>query len=99
MTDDFKKTLFKYLTGNLENENETTDEIFKEVNQISRDNWVDFIPETWDNFKYEGLIQVLNSELVILYGGYIETGTQKVKGIITILDNNFNPIKTFYNFN
>lgn len=99
MTDDFKKTLFKYLTGNLENESGTEDEIFKEVNQISRDNWVDFIPETWDNFKYEGLIQVLNSELVVLYGGYIETDTQKVKGIITILDNNFNPIKTFYNFN
>ena len=97
MTDEFKQTLFDYLIGKLPNEQGTTEEIFKEINEISRDEWAEFIPVSWNNFRYEGLIEVTDSELLVLYGGY-KTTDDEVRGIITILDNNFNPLKTFYQY-
>ena len=97
MTDEFKQTLFNYLIGKLPNEKGTTEEIFKEINEIPRSEWADFIPSSWNNFKYEGLIEVADSELLVLYGGY-KTTDDEVRGIITILDNNFNPLRTFYQY-
>ena len=97
MTDEFKQTLFDYLIGKLPNEQGTTEEIFKEINEISRNEWLEFIPSNWNNFRYEGLIEVANSELLVLYGGY-KTSDNEVRGIITILNNNFVPIKTFYQY-
>ena len=98
MTDEFKQTLFDYLIGKLPNEKGTTEEIFKEINEIARSEWVDFIPSGWNNFRYEGLIEVADSELLVLYGGYKVYQTDEVRGIITILNNNFIPIKTFYRY-
>lgn len=97
MTDEFKQTLFDYLIGKLPNEQGTTEEIFKEINEIPRNEWLEFIPSNWNNFRYEGLIEVANSELLVLYGGY-KTSDNEVRGIITILNNNFAPIKTFYQY-
>ena len=97
MTDEFKQTLFDYLIGKLPNEKGTTEEIFKEINEISRDEWAEFIPVSWNNFRYEGLIEVTDSELLVLYGGY-KTTDDEVRGIITILNNSFIPIKTFYQY-
>ena len=97
MTDDFKQALFDYLTGKLSNEQGTTDEIFKEINEIPRTEWSGFVPNSWSNFRYEGLIEVADSELLVLYGGY-KTTDDEVRGIITILNNNFIPIKTFYQY-
>ena len=97
MTNEFKQTLFNYLIGKLPNEKGTTEEIFKEINEIPRSEWADFIPSSWNNFKYEGLIEVADSELLVLYGGY-KTTDDEVRGIITILDNNFNPLRTFYQY-
>ena len=97
MTEDFKQTLFNYLIGKLPNEQGTNDEIFKEINDIPNSIWRDFTPTTWNNFRYEGLIEVANSELLVLYGGY-KTATNEIRGIITILDNNFKPLKTFYQY-
>ena len=68
MTDDFKQALFDYLTGKLSNEQGTTDEIFKEINEIPRTEWSGFVPNSWSNFRYEGLIEVADSELLVLYG-------------------------------
>ena len=98
MTDNFKQTLFDYLIGKLPNEQGTTEEIFKEINEIPRSEWVELIPSSWNNFRYEGLIEVADSELLVLYGGYKIYQTDEVRGIITILDNNFEPIKTFYQY-
>lgn len=98
MTDDFKQTLFNYLMGKLPNEKGTTEEIFKEINEIPRSEWEEFVPSSWNNFRYEGLIEVADSELLVLYGGYKIYQTDEVRGIITILNNDFVPIKTFYQF-
>lgn len=97
MTDELKKTLFNYLIGKLPKEQGTTEEIFKEINEIPRSDWQDFFPEHWNNFRYEGLIEISDSELLVLYGGY-KTTDDEVRGIITILNNNFEPIKTFYQY-
>lgn len=97
MTDEFKQTLFDYLLGKLPKEQGTTEEIFKEINEIPRSEWAEFIPSSWNNFRYEGLIEVADSELLVLYGGYKATDNE-VRGIITILNNSFIPIKTFYQY-
>lgn len=100
MTEDYKKTLFSYLKGNLVLENGTFDEIFKEIDEIPADDWLrdgKFLPSTWGNFKYEGLLEVSDSDLIILYGGY-KTSSDETRGIITILTNNFVPIKSFFQY-
>ena len=98
MTDEFKQTLFDYLIGKLPNEQGTTEEIFKEINEIPESEWEEFVPSSWNSFRYEGLIEVADSELLVLYGGYKIYQTDEVRGIITILNNDFVPIKTFYQF-
>ena len=99
MTDEFKQTLFDYLIGKLPNEKGTTEEIFKEINEIPRSEWIENTPTDWkNNFKYEGFIQVQNSELIILYRGFYDNNNE-VKGIITILNENFIPIKSIYQYN
>ena len=97
MTDEFKQTLFDYLIGKLPKEQGTTDEVFKEINEIPESEWAEFVPSSWNNFRYEGLIEVADSELLVLYGGY-KTTDDEVRGLITVLDNNFNPLKTFYQY-
>ena len=97
MKDDFKQTLFDYLIGKLPKEQGTTEEIFKSIDEIPRSEWAEFIPSSWNNFRYEGLIEVADSELLVLYGGYKATDNE-VRGIITILNNSFIPIKTFYQY-
>ena len=103
MTDKFKQTLFDYLIGKLPNEHGTTEEIFKQINEISFNDWGGnlnnnpYLPTIWNNFRYEGLIEVANSELLVLFGGY-KTADNEARGIITILNNNFVPIKTFYQY-
>ena len=97
MTDEFKQTLFDFLIGKLPNEKGATEEIFKSIDEIPRSEWAEFIPSSWNNFRYEGLIEVADSELLVLYGGYKATDNE-VRGIITILNNSFIPIKTFYQY-
>ena len=99
MTDEFKSTLFSYLTGNLPKEKGTTEEIFKEINDIPRTSWENngTLPSSWNDFKYEGLIQVQDSDLLVLYGGY-KTSDNQVRGIVTILNNDFTPVKTIFQY-
>ena len=99
MTDEFKQTLLDYLTGKLPNEQGTTEETFKEINDIPRTSWENngTLPSLWNDFKYEGLIQAQNSDLLVLYGGY-KTSDNQVRGIVTILNNDFTPVKTFFQF-
>lgn len=98
MTEEYKKTLFSYLIGNLPKEKGTSEEIFKEINEIPRDKWIKFLPNGWNDFCYEGLIQVQNSDLLVLYGGYKVYQTDEIRGIITILGKDFIPIKTIYKY-
>ncbi|HIT36921.1 MAG TPA: hypothetical protein IAB59_00350 [Candidatus Onthousia faecipullorum] len=101
MTDEFKQTLFDYLIGKLPNEQGATEEIFKEINEISRDEWVDFLPNggTWSAMRIEGLIvpSENTNNLTVIYGGYRVDNNSN--GFIILLDNNFVPIKKFEAFN
>ena len=97
MTEEAKKNLLNYMLGKMPSESGVEEEIFQSINDIPRDNWANFLPEHWNNFKCEGLIQVQNSDLLILYGGY-KTTENEVRGIITILDNEFNPVYTIYQY-
>lgn len=97
MTEEAKKNLLDYMLGKMPSESGVEEEIFQSINDIPRDNWANFLPEHWNGFQYEGLIQVRNSDLLILYGGY-KTTDNEVRGIITILDNEFNPVYTIYQY-
>lgn len=98
MTNDFKIDLLNYMTGNIEPTNPTSEEIFKEQNNIDRNKWINFIPETWVAFRYEGMVapNELTSNLTVLYGGYYLDGNSY--GVITLVDENFEPVKTIYEF-
>ena len=100
MTDEFKNILFKYLTGSLEEGSPTYDEIFESVKNIPRSAFNGYLPsdilESW--FKFEGMVKVNNSDNIVLYGGY-KTTSNVVNGIIILLDGNFIPIRTYYEFN
>lgn len=100
MTEQFKQTLFDYLTGKVDIQQGANEEIFKEINVLPLSDWPlndNILPNYWKSFRYEGLVQAQNSELIVLYGGY-KTKDNIPRGIITILDNSFKPIKTFYQF-
>ena len=98
MTEEFKSTLFSYLVGKLPKEQGTTEEIFKEINDLPRDNWINVLPNGHNNFKYEGIIQLQDSDLLVLYGGYKTYQVDEVRGIITLIDNEFNPIISIYQY-
>lgn len=102
MTEEYKKNLIDYATGNLQSGTPTADEIIKEQIEVDRNKWKDFIPSSWTDFHYEGCVQDKATGNLILYGGYRATGStainDQVYGIITILDNEFNPIKSFFEF-
>ena len=55
----------------------TTDEIIKEVIEVNRSKWVGFIPNSWANFRIEGLIKSKTNDTIILYGGYEEKDTNE----------------------
>lgn len=99
MTEEAKKNLLDYMLGKMPSESGTEEEIFQSINDISRDDWEnnDILPEHWNNFRYEGLIQVQNSELLVLYGGY-KTTDDEVRGIITILNKDFKPLKSIFQY-
>ena len=99
MTEEAKKNLLDYMLGKMPSESGVEEEIFQSINNIPRDDWEnnDILPEHWNNFRYEGLIQVQNSELLVLYGGY-KTTDDEVRGIITILNKDFKPLKSIYQY-
>lgn len=101
MTNEFKQTLFDCLIGKLPNEQGTTEEIFKEINEIPRSDWQNFLPNggTWSAMRIEGLIAPSENtnNLTVIYGGYRVDNNSN--GFIILLDNNFVPIKKFEAFN
>ena len=100
MTEEAKKNLLDYMLGKMPSESGVEEEIFQSINDISRDDWENngILPSSWNDFRYEGLIQVQNSELLVLYGGYVEYSTNEVRGIITILNKDFKPLKSIFKY-
>lgn len=100
MTEDYKQALFKYLTGNLISESEKNEETIREVKENLKNHWIEYLPE-YNGFQFNGLIQSNTNDLLVLYGEYIEkNGTEEnnSRGIIILLDNNFNPLKSIYEY-
>ena len=100
MTEEAKKNLLDYMLGKMPSESGVEEEIFQSINEIPVNDWWNTIilPGHWSNFRYEGLIQVQNSELLVLYGGYVEYSTNEVRGIITILNKDFKPLKSIFKY-
>ena len=99
MTDETKLEILNYVVNKIEPTDPNYDEIFLEQNEISRDEWANYLPENWNNFRYEGMVagNELTTNLTVLYGGYIDTNNN-VCGIITLVDENFKPLKTIYEY-
>lgn len=97
MTEDYKENLLDYVTGNLEEGTPTSDEIFKEIIELNRSKWSSFLPNYWNKFRIEGLLKSKTNDMLVLYGGYLDTNNNAY-GLIYIVDNDFNPIKAFYEF-
>ena len=99
MTEEAKKNLLDYMLGKMPSDSGVEEEIFQSINDISRDDWENngILPSSWNGFRYEGLIQVQNSELLVLYGGY-KTTDNEIRGIITILNKNFKPLKSIFQY-
>ena len=70
MTEDYKKTLLDYITT-LTPGTPTNDEIFESTQEILRSAWEDYIPASWQNFKFSGVLRSKTSDKVVFYGGYI----------------------------
>lgn len=99
MTSNTEKQLLNYFTSKLTPTSPTSEERYEYWINANRDKWTNYIPEHWNNFRYEGMIEgnELTSGLGVLYGGYLDTNNQ-THGIITLVDQDFNPIKTFYKY-
>ena len=104
MTEDYKKNLLDYVIGNIQEGTPTVDEIIKEIVEKDRTGWPynKILPNGWVDFHYEDIIQDKNNGTLILYGGYRgqnSTGiNNEVYGIITILDDNFVPITSIFQY-
>lgn len=102
MTEDYKKNLIDYATGNITPGTPTTNEIFKEEIEANRDKWTDFLPSGWEDFHLEDIIKDNKTNKYVLYGGYRARGSQNVDdevyGIIILLDEELNPYKSIFEF-
>ena len=99
MSDDYKKDILNYITNMINQTEPTTEEIFAYQDSIDRSVWYDFIPHGYSNFRYEGMVapDETMTGLGVLYGGYIDSN-DNVKGIITLFNENFEPVKTIYEY-
>lgn len=100
MTDDYKKTLLDYITE-FNAEEPINTEIFTDIKDVDRSEWIDFLPSAWSSFMITGMIKSNTADRIVLYGGYVEQGgtyTNNSKGIIIITDQDLKPIQTIYEF-
>ena len=101
MTDDYKKLLSDYITGNIEPTAPNTAQILSQIENVPRTEFEDFIPASYTNFFPTGMIQSSTNSNFVLYGGYVPTGQTPAtdsRGFVMILDQNMNPLKTIYEF-
>lgn len=95
MTNDFKKTLLQYFTGNLEKDTGVTKEIIQKISSIPLSDFDGYyVPNS--KLTIRGMVRDSSSGNVVLYGGY-EDGNI-LKGIIIVLNQDFKPLKVFYKF-
>lgn len=100
MTDEYKLEILNYIVNHTEKTSPNDDEIFLEQQEVSMEHWINYLPNSWNNFRYEGMVagNEATTNLTVLYGGYLDDSDNS-HGIITLVDENFMPVKTIYNFN
>ena len=98
MTDENKVNILNYLVGDYQTTSPSNDEIFLEEEDIDRTIYTNYLPSSWSDFRFEGLIapNEKTSPLGVLYGGYIYNNA--TYGIIMLVDQDMKPVKTIYEY-
>ncbi|MEE3417887.1 MAG: hypothetical protein VZQ62_00940 [Methanosphaera sp.] len=99
MTTNHKINIIRYILNKVIKQDPINVEPVKEIKEIPRSAWENYIPSSFSRFEYEGMIapdETLTG-LGVLYGGYID-GNNNVRGIITLFNNDFIPVKTIYEY-
>lgn len=98
MTEEYKDTLLKYLTGSI-NDEETPNEIigYPDEQQVVTNNLADYLSEIFSStYTIEGILHSETYDNAILYGSRRMNGTNY--GFLLIVDNNFNPIQVIESY-
>lgn len=99
MTTENKQNILDYVSGMFTTTQKEEKEIFLEQEEVDRSNWLNYLPEHWNNFRFEGIISPneKTTPLGVMYGGFIDTDNN-VCGIIVLIDQDFKPVKTIYEY-
>lgn len=99
MTEENKINILNYVLGGIEPTSSDNSEIFLEQEDIPLEVWKPFLPNGWNNFRFEGMVapDEKTASLGVLYGGYIGVDNN-VYGIIILVDQNFTPVQTIYEY-
>lgn len=97
MTQDFNYKLMKYLTGKIVKENGSNDEVIKKIDEIEYSDFSSYLPENWNDLRFEIVVNDKITSNVILYGGYKDKNNNSF-GIIMVLSQDFKPLNVFYKY-
>lgn len=97
MTQDFNSKLMKYLTGKVVKENGSNDEVIKKIDEIKYSDFSSYLPDNWNDFGFEDIVNDKITSNVILYGGYKDKNNNSC-GIIMVLSQDFKPLNVFYKY-
>lgn len=102
MTQDYKDKILDYITNNVNVTGQDNQELIEKIENVSRTKFAEHLPTNPSMFFINGIIRSMTNNNYVLYGGYVpQGGTQDAnsRGIILILDTNFNVLKAIYSFN
>lgn len=101
MTEEIKKNILDYITNNITLTQPEERHSFKDIVNLDPNDWTgDILPENYTEFKYNGIISPNEntSNLSILYGQYYDNVASQYRGIITLLNVDFKPIKSLFKY-
>lgn len=98
MTDDFKKNILDYVTNNVTTTSPEERYSFLETQTLSSDWAGDILPSNYNELKYGGVLTLNGTDLAVIYGYYYDTSANEYRGIITLLDSEMKPIKSFFKY-
>lgn len=99
MTNSNKSNILEYISGNFTPTNPSDAELSLETKDSTMYNYFNgYVPTTYSNFRIEGIIapNEMTTSLGVMYGGYIQD--DNVYGIIILINDKFEPVKTFYEY-
>ena len=98
MTNENKKNILDYITNKIVPTTKNDSEIFLEQGGTSGSDWTNYLPSGWSSLRFEGIVagNEMTSNMSIIYGGYIKNN--ETHGLIILVDTNFKPFKTIYEY-